>query len=144
MGKAREKMLDLIEISSNQDPPVVKIADYSRLIFEQRKRVKDSKKKQKIVHIKEIKFRPAIDIHDYQHKIKHARNFLEKGDKVKFTVIFRGRQIVHSDLGFKIMEDVMRDLEDIAQIEREALMEGRNIIMVMSPVASTSKKKKDE
>ena len=137
-------MLDLVEISSNQDPPVVKIVDYSRLIFEQRKKVKDSKKKQKVVHIKEIKFRPAIDVHDYQHKIKHARSFLEKGDKVKFTVIFRGRQIVHSDLGFKIMEDVMRDLEDIAQIEREALMEGRNIIMVMAPAASTSKKKKSE
>ncbi len=132
-----------MEISPNQDPPVVKIADYSRLMFEQRKRSKDSKKKQKVVHVKEIKFRPAIDVHDYTHKVKHARSFIEKGDKVKFTVIFRGRQIVHKDLGFKIMDDVKRDMEDIAAIEKEPAMEGRNIIMIMNQSSSGSKKKKE-
>lgn len=142
MKRAREKELDLVEISPGQDPPVVKIVDYSRLMFEQRKKVKDSKKKQKVVHVKEIKFRPAIDNHDYQHKVRHAREFIEKGDKVKFTVVFRGRQIVHNELGFKIMADVQRDIEDIAAIEREPLMEGRNIVMIAAPGASGSKKKK--
>ncbi len=133
-----------MEISPNQDPPVVKITDYSKLIFEQRKRVKDSKKKQKVVHLKEVKFRPGIDSHDYQHKIKHAKTFFEKGDKVKFTVVFKGRQIVHNELGFKVMENIKKDIEGFTQIEREPLMEGRNIIMIAAPAPATGAKKKKE
>ena len=133
-----------MEISPNQDPPVVKITDYSRLLFEQRKRVKDSKKKQKVVHLKEIKFRPSISGHDYDHKVKHAITFFDKGDKVKFTVVFKGRQIVHNELGFKVMENIKKDLEGRVLIEREPIMEGRNIIMIAGPLPTSGAKKKKE
>lgn len=137
---ARNRNLDLVEISPDQDPPVVKIIDYSKFRFEQIKKAKEAKKKQKIIHVKEIKMRPSIDTHDYDHKVKHARSFIEKGDKVKFTIMFRGREIVHSELGFKVMEDVKADLEDIALIEKHPSQEGRNITMIMAPESSTSTK----
>lgn len=133
---ARSKELDLVEVSPNQDPPVVKIIDYSKYRFEQIKRVKEAKKKQKVVHVKEIKMRPAIDVHDYGHKIRHAISFFEKGDKVKFTVMFRGREITHTELGFKIMKDIQADLKEIAVIEKPPLREGRNITMIMTPAIS--------
>ncbi len=84
--------------------------------------------------------RPSIDTHDYEHKVKHARSFIENGDKVKFTIMFRGREIVHSDLGFKVMENVKVDLEDVALIEKQPSQEGRNITMIMAPVTSPSTK----
>lgn len=142
LEKAREQDLDLVEISPNQDPPVVKIIDYSKFRFEQIKKAKEAKKKQKIIHVKEIKFRPSIDSHDFEHKVKHAREFLEKGDKVKFTVMFRGREIVHTDQGFKIMEEVQEELADVASVESKPSKEGRNITMVMGPDASSQKKDK--
>jgi len=138
---AREKDLDLVEISPDQSPPVVKIIDYSKFRFEQIKRAKEAKKRQKIIHIKEIKMRPSIDSHDYAHKVKHARDFLADGDKVKFTIMFRGREIVHSQLGFKVMENVQNDLQDVAVIEKKASQEGRNITMIMSPTPSSGSKK---
>jgi translation initiation factor IF-3 len=141
---AREMELDLVEISPNQDPPVVKIVDFSKFRFEQIKRAKEAKKKQKIVHLKEIKFRPSIDSNDYTHKVNHAKEFLENGDKVKFTIMFRGREIVHKDLGFKIMDNVRSDLKDIVQIEKDASVEGRNITMVVAPTVSVKKTKKDQ
>jgi translation initiation factor IF-3 len=142
---ADEKALDLVEISPNQDPPVVKVIDYNKFRYEQIKKAKEAKKKQKIIHVKEIKMRPGIDAHDYDHKLKHAIEFLEKGDKVKFTIMFRGRQIVHKELGYSIMEDVRRDLEGLAIIEKAASQEGRNITMITAPAPSGTKKKdKDE
>ena len=141
---AREMELDLVEISPNQDPPVVKIVDFSKFRFEQIKRAKEAKKKQKVVHLKEIKFRPSIDSNDYTHKVNHAKEFLDNGDKVKFTIMFRGREIVHKDLGFKIMDNVRTDLKDIVQIEKDASVEGRNITMVVAPVVSLKKAKKDQ
>ncbi len=142
LEKAREQDLDLVEISSNQDPPVVKIIDYSKFRFEQIKKAKEARKKQKIIHVKEIKFRPSIDSHDFEHKVNHAREFMEKGDKVKFTVMFRGREIVHTDQGFKIMEDVQEELADVASVESKPSKEGRNITMVMGPDTSSQKKDK--
>ncbi|HPB81423.1 MAG TPA: translation initiation factor IF-3 [Spirochaetota bacterium] len=143
LAMAKESGLDLVEISPNQDPPVVKLIDYSKFRFDQIKKAKEAKKKQKIVHVKEIKFRPAIDSHDYMHKINHAKEFLDNGDKVKFTIMFRGREIVHKDLGFKIMDNVKADLEGIVLIEKHASVEGRNITMVVAPtVAATPKPKK--
>lgn len=141
---AREQELDLVEISPNQDPPVVKIVDFSKFRFEQLKRAKEAKKKQKIVHVKEIKFRPSIDSHDFMHKVNHAREFLEGGDKVKFTIMFRGREIVHKDLGFKVMENVKNELRDMIQIEKDASQEGRNITMVVSPSLTAKKPKKQQ
>ena len=129
---AEKKKLDLVEISPNQDPPVAKIIDYAKFKFEQIKQAKAAKKKQKIIHIKEVKMRPAIDTHDFNHKVKHAREFLSKGDKVKFTLMFRGREMAHPELGFKVMERIKESINDIAIIEKNPVREGRNITMFVS------------
>ncbi len=136
---AVDRGLDLIEISSNQDPPVVKIVDYSKFKFEQIKKAKEAKKKQKVIHVKEIKMRPNIDNHDFNHKVKHAREFLEKGDKVKFTLMFRGRELAHTELGFDVMKKVQDAIEDIAIIEKRPSQEGRNITMFVSPGKANKK-----
>ena len=132
---AREKSLDLVEITANQELPVVRIIDYSKFKFDQIKKAKEAKKKQKIVHIKEIKMRPAIDDNDFTHKVNRAKDFLEKGDKVKFTLMFRGREMVHPELGFEVMEKVQEVLKDIGAIEKRPIQEGRNITMYMTPVS---------
>ena len=137
---AQSRDLDLVEISPNQDPPIVKIVDYSKFKFEQVKKAKEAKKKQKVIHVKEIKMRPAIDKHDFEHKVKHARDFLEKGDKVKFTLMFRGREMVHPDLGFEVMRRIKENLDEIAAVEKPAAQEGRNITMIMSLRAGAKKK----
>ncbi len=138
---AGEKGLDLVEISPNQDPPVVKIIDYTKFKFEQLKQAKAAKKKQKIIHVKEIKMRPSIDSHDFEHKVKHAREFLHKGDKVKFTLMFKGREMMHPELGFKVMERIQENLEDVALIEKNPIKEGRNIIMYMTQKGGSKAKK---
>ncbi len=139
---AKERGMDLVEISPDQEPPVVKIVDYSKFRFEQVKRAKEAKKRQKVVHVKEIKLRPSIDSHDFFHKIQHAKEFLENGDKVKFTIMFRGREIVHKELGFNVMERVRGELGDTVQIEKDASQEGRNITMVVAPIVGGKKPKK--
>ncbi|MFC1668897.1 translation initiation factor IF-3 [Spirochaetota bacterium] len=138
---AREKELDLVEISPNQDPPVVKIIDYSKFRFEQIKKAKEAKKKQKVIHVKEIKMRPAIDIHDYEHKVKHAKEFMEKGDRVKFTIMFRGRELTHPELGFELMKRIQETFKDIGEPEKKPVKEGRNIIMYMNLKGDSKKKK---
>jgi translation initiation factor IF-3 len=138
---AREMDLDLVEISPNQDPPVVKIIDYSKFKFEQMKKAKEAKKKQKVIHVKEIKMRPNIDMHDFDHKIKHSREFLDKGDKVKFTLMFRGREMAHPELGFEVMQKIRERLEEVVLIEKEASQEGRNITMIVSAKPGASKGK---
>jgi translation initiation factor IF-3 len=138
---ARGREMDIVEISPDQDPPVVKVIDFSKFRFEQLKKAKEAKKKQKIIHIKEIKLRPSINVHDYTHKVNHAREFLGKGDKVKFTLMFRGREIIHNELGFKVMENIQNDLVSVAQVEKRASIEGRNITMVMTPIIPGSSKK---
>ncbi len=141
MKMARERELDLVEISPNQDPPVVKIIDYSKFKFEQLKKSKEAKKKQKVIHLKEIKMRPNIDSHDFDHKIKHAREFLDGGDKVKFTLMFRGREMVHPELGFEVMNKVKEQIESFVQIEKDMSQEGRNITMIVSAKVSGAKTK---
>jgi translation initiation factor IF-3 len=136
---AREKLLDLVEISPNQDPPVAKLIDFSKFKFEMIKKAKEAKKKQKVIHIKEIKMRPNIDSHDFEHKIKHAMEFLEKGDKVKFTLMFRGREMVHPELGFEVMNKIKEQIVDVALVEREPSQEGRNITMFVSLKAAVKK-----
>jgi translation initiation factor IF-3 len=138
---AKQSGEDLVEIA-NQDMPIVRITDYSKFRFEQIKKAKEAKKKQKIVHIKEVKIRPSIDDHDYMHKVKHAKEFLEKGDKVKITMMFRGRQIVYVDLGMKVMDQVQTDLKDYCIVERKPLLEGKSLTMMLAP-AATAKPKKD-
>ncbi len=129
---AHTRGLDLVEISPNPDAPVVKIVDYSKFKFEQIKKAKEAKKKQKVIHVKEVKVRPNIDEHDFEHKIKHSREFLEAGDKVKVTLMFRGREMVHPELGFEVMKKVQEALDDIAAPEKAPSQEGKNITMIMT------------
>lgn len=134
---AQEQDLDLVEISP-QDVPVVKIMDYSKFRFEQLKKAKEAKKKQKIVHVKEVKVRPSIDNHDFEHKINHAREFLEGGDKVKFTMMFRGREIIHTDLAMEKMVRIQNDLQDCSTIEAKPSVQGRNMTMILAPSGASA------
>ena len=129
---AKSKDLDLVEISPNQDPPIVKVIDYSKFKYDQLKKAKEAKKKQKVIQLKEIKMRPAIDSHDFDHKVKRAVEFLNEGDKVKFTLMFRGREMVHSDLGFDVIRRVQETLGESIVVEKEPTQEGRNITMIVS------------
>lgn len=140
LSMAREQGLDLVEISPNQDPPVAKIVDYSKFKFEQMKKAKEAKKKQKVIHVKEIKLRPTIDKHDFEHKVKHATEFLDEGDKVKFTLMFRGREMVHPELGFEVINKVRERLGDTILVEKEPSQEGRNITMIVTGKPGSSKK----
>ena len=133
MDRAVEAGLDLVEISPDADPPVCKIMDYGKYKFEQQKKANEARKKQKIVEIKEIKMRPAIDDHDYDVKLRAIKRFFEDGDKVKVTLRFRGREMAHQDLGMKVLQRVKAELEGIAKVESEPRLEGRQMVMVLAP-----------
>lgn len=135
IARAEEAGLDLVEISPNAEPPVCKILDYGKYKYEQQKKAAEARKKQKVIEVKELKFRPNIDDHDYQVKIKAARRFLEEGDKVKITLRFRGREMSHMDLGMKVMTRVREELADIGKVESEAKVEGRQAVMMLSSLA---------
>ena len=128
---AEEAGLDLVEIAPTANPPVCRIMDHSRFKYEQEKKEKEARKKQKIVHIKEIRMGPKIGEHDYQFKINHLMEFLKKGDKVKVTMIFRGREMAHVDLGRKILEKLSSDISGVGEIEEPPRMEGRFINMIV-------------
>ena len=132
MAQAEDAGLDLVEISPNASPPVCKILDYGKFKYEQQKKRNEARKKQKVIEIKEIKMRPNIDDHDYQTKMKAARGFLEEGDKVKFTMRFRGREMVHQEIGAGVLTRVRTELDELAKIEHFPSMEGRQMIMVLS------------
>ena len=131
---ARQEGLDLIEISPNASPPVCKIIDIGKYKYDLQKKANKAKKKQKIINLKEIKLRPVTEIHDYNFKIKNAQKFLEKGDKVKFTVRFKGREMQHSHLGNKLMDRIINDTSSIGKIEVEPKFEGKQIIMIIQPL----------
>ncbi len=133
VNKARNAGLDLVEISPNADPPVCKILDYGKYQYEAQKKAKEAKKKQKVTHIKEIKFRVNTDIHDYQVKMRNARKFLEAGDKVKVSLRFRGREITHKELGAEKINKFAEELSDIAKIEQSTHMEGRQYVLILAP-----------
>lgn len=130
---AQEKQLDLVEIAPSAKPPVCKIMDYGKFKFEQSKREKENKKKQRVVNIKEVKLRPNIEDHDFNVKLKNAIRFLKDGDKVKATIMFRGRQVVHADLGEKLLRRMCDELKELANVERQPKLEGRNMIMILAP-----------
>lgn len=130
---AEEAGLDLVEIVPTADPPVCKILDYGKFRFLEQKKSAEARKKQKIVEIKEIKLRPGIDDHDYGVKMKAVRRFFEEGDKVKVTLRFRGREMAHQELGFRLLERVKSETGNIAKVEAEPSMEGRQMIMVLAP-----------
>ena len=129
--QAEEAGLDLVEIAPTANPPVCRIMDHSRFKYEQEKKEKEARKKQKIVHIKEIRLGPKIGEHDYQFKVNHLIEFLKKGDKVKVTMIFRGREMAHVDLGRKILEKLSSDISGVGEIEEAPRMEGRFINMIV-------------
>jgi len=130
---AAEAGLDLVEVAPLARPPVVKVMDYGKYRFEQAKAARAAKKKQHIIHLKEVKYRPGIDDHDFEFKTRHARTFLEEGNKVKLTMMFRGRQVAHPELGRQVLERVMQALQDVAKVEAEPKLEGRNMSMVVAP-----------
>ena len=131
---AREEDLDLIEISPNANPPVCKIIDIGKYKYDQQKKAHKAKKKQKVINLKEIKLRPVTEIHDYNFKIKNAQKFLTKGDKVKFTVQFRGREMQHTNLGYELMKRITDDTASLGKIEVKPKFEGRQIIMIIQPL----------
>ena len=131
---AKQEGLDLIEISPNANPPVCKIIDIGKYKYDLQKKANKAKKKQKIVNLKEIKLRPVTEIHDYNFKIKNAQKFLSKGDKVKFTVQFRGREMQHTNLGHKLMKRIIDDTNSLGKVEVEPKFEGRQIIMIVQPL----------
>ena len=130
---AEEAGLDLVEIVPNANPPVCKILDYGKFKFQEQKKKNEARKRQKIVELKEIKLRPNIDIHDYEVKAKAMTRFFEEGDKVKVTLRFRGREMAHPELGMKLLIKVKTDFEEIAKVEYEPRMEGRQMIMILAP-----------
>ena len=131
---AKQEGLDLIEISPNANPPVCKIIDIGKHKYELQKKANKAKKKQKIINLKEIKLRPVTEIHDYNFKIKNAQKFLEKGDKVKFTIKFRGREMQHTHLGDQLMNRIINDTAQLGKVEIKPKMEGRQIIMIVQPL----------
>jgi translation initiation factor IF-3 len=130
---ARDEGLDLVEVSPNADPPVCRIMDFGKYLFEQNKKAQSAKRKQKQVHIKEIKFRPGTEEGDYNVKLRKLKEFLENGDKTKVTLRFRGREMAHRELGAQLLERVRNDLEELGVVEQMPQMEGRQMIMVLAP-----------
>jgi translation initiation factor IF-3 len=133
LAMAEAAGLDLVEIAPNSTPPVCKILDYGRFRFAEQKKAAEARKKQKVVEIKEIKLRPGIDDHDYDVKMKAVRRFFEEGDKVKVTLRFRGREIAHQDIGFRLLSRVKAETAALAKVELEPSMEGRQMVMVLAP-----------
>ncbi len=130
---ADEKGLDLVEVSPEAKPPVVKLMDYGKYKYEQQKKAAEARKKQKVIEIKEIKMRPTIDDHDYDVKMRAMRRFFDEGDKVKVTLRFRGREMAHQNLGMALLGRVQKDTEEIAKLEQYPKMEGRQMMMVLAP-----------
>ena len=130
---AEEKGLDLVEVAPNSRPPVVRIMDYGKYRYEEARKARQAKKKQHQVHLKEVKFRPGIEEHDIEFKLRHARRFLEEGNKVKATMMFRGRQVTHPQLGRDVLMRVAGELDDVSKVESQPVLEGRNMVMVLAP-----------
>ena len=133
INMAQDRNLDLVEVAPNSNPPVCRVMDYSKFKYQQSKRAQEAKKKQKIIHVKEVKFRPNTDQHDYDFKLKNALRFLGAGDKVKILVFFRGREIVHRENGQNLLARVKATLGDMAVVEQEAKQEGKTLCMIFAP-----------
>lgn len=132
--RAEAKDLDLVEVAPDARPPVCKLMDYGKYKYEEARRQREAKKKQHVIHVKEVKFRPGIEEHDYEFKARHARRFLEEGNKVKLTMMFRGRQITHPELGREVLQRLVDELQDIGKVESQPSFEGRVMSMMMGPI----------
>jgi len=131
---ALERELDLVEVAPQAQPPVARLMDYGRFKFEALKREKESRREHNVVRLKEMKLRPKISEHDFQTKFGYVRHFLQEGDKVKLTIMFRGREMVHQEYGRRLLDRMANELKEVAIIERNPLVEGRNMIMILSPL----------
>jgi translation initiation factor IF-3 len=131
--KAREQGLDLVEVAPNAEPPVCRIIDYGKFQYEAKKKANEAKKKQVVITVKEVKFRPGTDDHDYDYRMKHAREWLQDGDKVKATIWFRGREMTHRELGSRILERLEKDLADVGEVEARPRMEGNQMFIILGP-----------
>ena len=130
---AREKGLDLVEVAATAEPPVCRIIDFGKFQYEAKKKANEAKKKQVVIVVKEVKFRPGTDDHDYQFKMKHARDWLTEGDKVKATIFFRGREITHRELGSSLLAKLEKDLADVSEVEARPRMEGNQMFLIFAP-----------
>ncbi len=137
---ARDRGLDLMEVSPNAQPPVCKICDYGKFKYEKKKKENQAKKKQTVIKVKEIQLRPQTEEHDLDYKFKNVREFLEEGDKAKITVMFRGREITYADQGFRMMKRLQEMVKDIAVVESAPKLEGKKLIMVLAPAPGGAKK----
>lgn len=133
ISNAERAGLDLVEVSANTDPPVCKIMDYGKYRYKQSKKLHDARKSQTVIHVKEIRLRPKTESHDLQVKIKHIKKFLEQHDKVKVSMMFRGREIAFTEIGRRIMDQIKAELVDDCIMDQEPRLEGRNMIMIVSP-----------
>jgi translation initiation factor IF-3 len=131
--QAREKGLDLVEVAATAQPPVCRIIDFGKFQYEQKKKANEAKKKQVTITVKEVKFRPGTDDHDYDYRMKHAREWLHEGDKVKATIWFRGREMTHRELGSRILEKLEKDLADFGEVEARPRMEGNQMFIIFGP-----------
>jgi translation initiation factor IF-3 len=131
LKKAEEVGLDLVEVAATAKPPVCRIMDFGKYKYQKKKRQQEAKKKATVIHIKEIKIRPKTDEHDFQTKMKHLKRFIEEGDKVKVTMMFRGREIAYADSAMKTFEKIIEELKDVAVIESRPKIEGRNMMMIV-------------
>jgi len=139
---AEEQHLDLVEIAPKARPPVCRIMDFGKYRYEQQKRDKEARKKQKVITIKEVKLRPNIEQHDFEVKLKNAQRFIEEGNKVKVTVMFRGRELSHPELGNAVLDKISQALAESVTVERNAKLEGKNMTMILSPKAQKATKNK--
>ena len=133
LARAAEEKLDLVEVAPKASPPVCKIMDYGKYKYLQAKKSQEAKKKQTTIQVKEVKIRPKTEEHDYQFKLRHIKRFLSEKNKAKVTIMFRGREIAHSDLGLKVLERIIADIEEEGIVEQAPKLEGRNMIMILAP-----------
>ena len=144
LAKAAELAMDLVEVNPMAKPPVCKIMDYGKFKYEEKKKASEAKKKQIVVHLKEIKLRPKTEDHDYDFKVRNVKRFLEEGNKARITIMFRGREITHKELGQALLDDVVKDVKDIGVVEQPPRMEGRQMFMILAPSAKILQRVRDE
>ncbi|MBT5550970.1 MAG: translation initiation factor IF-3 [Nitrospina sp.] len=140
LSMAADQDMDLVEVSPNTNPPVCRIMDYGKHKYKASKKAHEAKKKQKIIHVKEVKFRPNTDQHDFDFKLRNVLRFLDNGDKAKVVIFFKGREIVHREFGMKVLERVAEATEEVAVIEQQAKQEGRTLVMILAPKNTKTKK----
>jgi translation initiation factor IF-3 len=143
LDRAQTEGLDLVEVNPMSKPPVCKIMDYGRFKYEEKKKANDAKKKQIVIKVKEVKLRPKTEEHDYDFKIRNVKSFIEEGHKAKITIMFRGREITHRELGQAVLDDVIKDTKDIAVIETPPRMEGRQMFMIIAPNSKVAQKARE-